>query len=103
MLEIISCPPEASSDHSGDTKVELSLFKKALLEGNKHVVDINRKIYVAIGEWMKIEPCLPHLVGGESIGLCAGYMCLTSPSSCSVYFCGSVRTAGSCNATVEGQ
>ena len=94
--EVISCPPEASSDNSDDTKVELSLLKKALLEGDKRIIDISRKKHVMIETWMKIELFLPCLVGGESIGR-YGYMCLTSPLSYSVYF----RTAGACSAKVK--
>ena len=87
VLEVISCPPEAISDHSDGTKVELSLLKKALLEGKETVVDVIGKKYVVIGEWMKIESHLPSLVGGEAVGRC-GYMWVISPLSCSVYFCG---------------
>ena len=86
VLEVISCPPEAISDHSDGTKVELSLLKKALLEGKVTVVDVIGNKQVVIEEWMKIEPCLTYLVGGETIDRC-GYMWVTSPS-CSVYFCG---------------
>ena len=67
VLEIISCPPEASSDHCDDTKVELSFLKNALLERGKSIVDITRTRHVAIGEWMKIEPCLPYLIDGETV------------------------------------
>eukprot|EP00731_Ephydatia_muelleri_P038958 Em1008g2a len=44
VFEVISCPPEASSDHSDDTQ---------------------RKKYVVIEEWTKkdVEPCLSYLVG----------------------------------------
>ena len=88
VLEVISCPPESISDHSGGTKVELSLLKKALLDKEHTIVDVSRNKQVVIEEWMKIEPCLPYLVvGGEAIGRC-GYMWVTSPLSCSVYFCG---------------
>ena len=87
VLEVISYPPEAISDHSDGTKVELSLLKKALLDGKETVVDVIGSKQVVIEEWMKIEPCLPYLVGGEAIGRC-GYMWVTSPLSCSVYFCG---------------
>ena len=71
VLEAISCPPEASSDYSDDTKVELSLLEKAILGGNETVVDTSGQNCVVIGEWMKIEPCLPNLVGGEAIGRCS--------------------------------
>ena len=87
VLEIISCPLEAVSDHSGGTKVELSLLKKALLDKEHTIVDVSRNKQVVIEDWMKIEPCLPYLVGGETIGRC-GYMWVTSPLSYSVYFCG---------------
>ena len=70
VLEIVSCPPEASSDHSDDTIVELSSLKKDLLEGDKSIVDITRTRHVVIGEWMKIEPCLPNLIGGEAVDRC---------------------------------
>ena len=83
VLEVISCP-EAISEGS---KVERSLLQKAFLGGDGTVVDMNGDKCVVIGEWMKIEPCLPYLVGGEAVGRC-GYMWVTSPLSCSVYFCG---------------
>ena len=72
VFEVISCPPEASSDHSDDTQVELSSLKKALLEGDKRTVDVKRKKYVVIEEWTKkdVEPCLSYLVGGEAIVRC---------------------------------
>eukprot|EP00731_Ephydatia_muelleri_P028874 Em0020g518a len=65
VLEVISCPPEASSDHSDDTQVELSSLIKALLEGDKSIVDVKRKKYAVIEEWTKkhVEPCLSYLVG----------------------------------------
>ena len=68
VVELISCPPEASSDHSGDRKVQLSSLKKAFLEGDEHIADVNREkyTYVVMEEWMKIEPNLPELVGGKS-------------------------------------
>ena len=70
VVEVISCPPEASSDHSHDTKVELSLLKKALLDGDSHIVDESGQKHVMLEEWMKMEPCLPHLVEGEMVGRC---------------------------------
>ena len=87
VLEVISCPPESVSDHSDCAKVELSLLKKAFLEVDGTVLDISGEKCVVIEEWMKIEPCLPYLVGGEAIGG-SGYMWVTSPLSYSVYFCG---------------
>ena len=73
VLDVISCPPEASSDHSYDTKVQLSLLQKTLLEGGKSIVDVSRQKHVVMEEWKQIEPCLPYLVGGKAIGRC-GYM-----------------------------
>ena len=73
VLEVISCPPETISNHSDGTKVELSSLKKAILDAEQTIVDVSRQRQVVIGEWMKIEPCLPYLVGGEAIGRC-GYM-----------------------------
>ena len=77
VLELISYPSEASSDHSDDAKVplkkalpegvELSSLKKALIEGDKHITDVNGEKYVVMKVWMKIEPYLPYLVGGERL------------------------------------
>ncbi|KAL5500394.1 hypothetical protein EMCRGX_G011949 [Ephydatia muelleri] len=63
IVELISCPPEASLDHSVDMKVKLSSLKNALLKGHKHIADVNGEKYVVMEKWMKIEPCLPYLVG----------------------------------------
>eukprot|EP00731_Ephydatia_muelleri_P033821 Em0039g7a len=63
VVELISCPPEASLDHSVDRKVKLSSLKNALLKGHKHIADVNGEKYVVMEKWMKIEPCLPYLVG----------------------------------------
>ena len=87
VLEIISCPHEAISKQSDGTKVELSSLKKALLGGKVTVIDVTGDNCVVIEEWMKIEPCLPYLVGGETFGR-YGYMWVTSPLSYSVYLCG---------------
>ena len=67
VVELISCPPEASLDHSVDIKVKLSSLKNALLKGHKHIADVNGEKYVVMEKWMKIEPCLPYLVGGERL------------------------------------
>ena len=63
-FEIISCP-EVSSNHS--IEVEVSLLKKALCDGRKHVAHYDGIQHVVIGEWMKIEPYLPNLIGGEAV------------------------------------
>ena len=78
VLELISYPSEASSDHSDDAKVqlsslkkalpegvELSSLKKALIVGDKHITDVKGEKCVVMKVWMMIEPCLPYLVGGE--------------------------------------
>ncbi|KAL5505200.1 hypothetical protein EMCRGX_G006599 [Ephydatia muelleri] len=66
VVEVISCPREASSDHSGGTNIELSLLKKAILEGNTHVIDTSGHKHASMEEWMKIEPCLPYFAGVSS-------------------------------------
>ena len=70
LLDVISCPPETSSDHSDDTKVELSLLKKALFTRDEFLDDVSGQKHVIVGGWLKIEPCLPYLVGGKVIGRC---------------------------------
>ena len=65
VLEVASCPPECSSDHSIDTCVELSHLRKAILEKDTHIVDVSGKKSVALDEWKKIEPHLSSLVEGE--------------------------------------
>ena len=65
VFEVVSCPPIDSSDPSNDTRVELHLLKKALLEKYAHIVDMNGMKSVALDEWKVMEPNLPYLVGGE--------------------------------------
>ena len=65
VLEVVSCPPECSSDHSIDTCVELSRLRKAILEKETHVSDVSGTRSVAIDEWKKMEPHLSSLVEGE--------------------------------------
>eukprot|EP00731_Ephydatia_muelleri_P005630 Em0002g1806a len=62
VLEVVSCPPECSSDHSIDTRVELSRLRKAILKTETHIVDVSGKKSVAIDEWKKMEPHLSSLV-----------------------------------------
>ena len=76
VLEIISCPHEAISDQSDGTKVEMFSLEEALLGGKRTVIDVTGDKCVVIEEWMKIEPCLPYLVGGEAVGSCM-YMWVT--------------------------
>ena len=70
VFEVVSCPPVDSSDPSNDTRVELHLLKKALLEKYAHIVDMNGKKSVALDEWKVLEPYLPYLVGGELLQKC---------------------------------
>ena len=65
VLEVVSSPPVDILDHSNDTRVELSLLKKALLQNYTHIVDMSGKKSVAIDEWKEMEPYLSYLVEGE--------------------------------------
>ena len=67
MLEVISCPPEASSDKFDDTKVELSSLKKALQDGSRNIADMKHRTNLVMDEWIRIEPRLSDLVGGVSV------------------------------------
>ena len=82
VLEVILCPPEASSDHSDDTQVELSALKQALEGDEKYAVDVSGQKHVMIDKWMTIEPCLPYLVEGK--GLLGVTMQIMSSLFCSV-------------------
>ncbi|KAL5502268.1 hypothetical protein EMCRGX_G009014 [Ephydatia muelleri] len=66
VLEVVSCQPVDSSDPSNDTRVELHLLKKALLEKYTHIVDMNGKKSVALDKWKVLEPYLPYLVGAST-------------------------------------
>ena len=70
VLELISCPSVASSDHTNDTKVELSSLKKAFLGQEKHVVDVSDQKHIVLCEWMEIEPSLPYLIECKAIWRC---------------------------------
>eukprot|EP00731_Ephydatia_muelleri_P026577 Em0018g677a len=62
-VELITCPPEATTDHVAAT-VECEALKEMLLKAGKATVtDSSRKKQVNIIEWRKVEPQLPHLVG----------------------------------------
>ena len=76
VLEVVSCPPECNSDHSIDTRVELSRLRKAILEKETHVSDVSGTRSVAIDEWKKMEPHLSSLVEGELLQRgCTYYTC----------------------------
>ena len=68
VLDVISCPPEASSDHSEGTKVELCSLMQALIDAESCIPDVKGQKNVELDKWIKIEPCLPYLLGGEIIG-----------------------------------
>ena len=68
VLDVISCPPEASSDHSDDTKVEWCLLMQALAKGDKCTVDMSGLKRVEMTKWIEVEPCLSYLVGGRLLG-----------------------------------
>ena len=74
VLEVISCPPEASSDHSDGTQVELSSLKKAFQDGNRNIADMKHRTNLVMDEWIRIEPRLSDLVGGVSVLQVHGYV-----------------------------
>ena len=64
-VELITCPPEATSDHVAAT-VECATLKEMILKaGTATVTDSSRKKQVNIIEWRKVEPQLPHLIGAD--------------------------------------
>ena len=64
-VELITCPPEATSDHVPAT-VECATLKEMILKaGTATVTDSSRKKQVNIIEWRKVEPQLPHLIGAD--------------------------------------
>ena len=63
VLELISYPSVASADHT-ISNVELLLLKKALLQQEMYIVDVNDEKH-ALRDWLEIEPCLPYLVEGN--------------------------------------
>eukprot|EP00731_Ephydatia_muelleri_P001875 Em0001g1875a len=64
-VELITCPPEATSDHVPAT-VECATLKEMILKaGTATVTDSSRKKQVNIIEWLKVEPQLPHLIGAD--------------------------------------
>ena len=66
VLDVISCPPEATSDSSDDTKVELWELFSALDNGKMDIHDMKGQKHVAMEKWIALEPCLKYLVGGQS-------------------------------------
>ena len=62
VVELISCPPEATSDHTQAT-VELELLKEKVRNKKNTVADSTNKKQVKVSEWMKVEPHLLELIG----------------------------------------
>ena len=65
LVELITCPPEATSDHTPAT-VELPLLKEMVQSKCTTLVDSSREKQVIVSEWMKVEPQLLDLIGAES-------------------------------------
>ena len=61
-VELIICPPEATSDHVAAT-VECEVLKTILLKGTAKMIDSTRKKYVIVSRWREVEPQLPTLLG----------------------------------------
>ena len=62
LMEFISCPPEATSDHM-PTTVELSQLKRVARTRVNKVIDSSGKKQVIISHWMVLEPQLFNLIG----------------------------------------
>ena len=60
VMELITCPPEATSDHTPAT-VELELLKKCI--NKKTLLDSTGEKQVLLSEWKKVEPQLQELIG----------------------------------------
>ena len=63
-VEMITCPPAATSDHVAAT-VESELLKEMLLNGKATMADSTRKKVVNINDWRLIEPQLSRLFNTE--------------------------------------
>ena len=61
-VELITCPPEATSDHVVAT-VECEVLKNILLRDAACVIDCTRKKNVIVSKWRELEPQLPTLLG----------------------------------------
>ena len=61
-VELITCPPEATSDHVA-APVECEALKEMLLNGMTTMADLTGKKVVNINQWSKMEPQLSHLLG----------------------------------------
>ena len=63
-VELITCPPEASSDNVAAT-VQCQELKMLLKASTATVTDSSRRKQVNIIKWMEVEPQLPHLIGAD--------------------------------------
>ena len=64
LVELIKCPPEATSDHTATT-VELPLLKKRIQNKGNTLADSTGERQVIVSEWMKVEPRLLDLIEME--------------------------------------
>ena len=62
VVELIKCPPEATTDHTPAT-VELELLKEKIHNKKNILVDSTKKKQVKVSEWLKVEPQLLQLIG----------------------------------------
>ena len=69
LMDMITCPPEATSDHTQAT-VELPLLKKIIHSKKTTLVDITGTRKVMLDRWIKVEPQLFDLIGLRSRGQC---------------------------------
>ena len=70
VMELITCPPEATSDHTPAT-VKLELLKEKLHNKKNILADSTNKKHVKVNEWLKVEPQLLELIGiKEKLGKC---------------------------------
>ena len=63
-VELITCLPEATSDHVATT-VECEALKKIWLQGVSTMADSTGNMEVNIIQWSKMEPKLSHLIGAD--------------------------------------
>ena len=62
LVDLIKCPPEATSDHT-PTTVELSLLKETVHSKENTLADSTGERHVIVSEWMKVEPQLLNFIG----------------------------------------
>ena len=65
MVELITCPAEATSDHTPAT-VELPLLKETVQTKGNTLADSTGERQVIVSEWKKVEPQLLDLIGMEN-------------------------------------